>query len=311
LIDPSFCQVPVSTSREQYVEFRRSLARTPPLVRRSVRARGLDFAVWTSPDVPGATPLVIVNGGMVFGHELLWPALSPLASSRQLVLYDQRGRGESAAPPGALASRIEHDAGDVPALREAMGIERWDVLGHSWGGGIALLAAGKDAGGTRRLVLVDAVGVTSGWIAGMHDRALRRLDPPRRSALEPIDPLSLRHPDPGLHSTYSRAFHPAWFADPDFADGITPPRAISLTGAAIAARLRREGYDWTDAARAVAIPTLVVHGELDPLPADEARRIAQLIPGARLVLIPNCGHMPFWESPETFFALVDAFLPSD
>jgi len=281
------------------------------LERLMVRARGLDFAVWKSPEVAGATPLVCVNGGMIYGHDLLWPAMSPLAANRQLILYDQRGRGESAAPPGPNASRIEHDAGDVPALREALGIPRWDVLGHSWGGGVAMLAAERDRAGTRRLVLVDAVGTTSSWIADLHERGLQRLDPARRTALEPLDPLALRNPDPGFHSTYSRAFYPAWFGDPRFAQGFTPPRAMSVTGTAIAARLRREGYDWTELVRAIEARTLVVHGERDPLPVEEARLLSQLISGARLVLIPECGHMPFWEAPETFFLLVDSFLTSD
>jgi proline iminopeptidase len=174
-----------------------------------------------------------------------------------------------------------------------------------------MLAAAGDPNGTRRLVLSDSVGPTSTWIGDLHARGLQRLDPARRSALEPLDPTSLANPDPGLHSTYSRAFYPAWFGDPQFAQGFTPPRAISVTGAAIAARLRRDGYDWTAQIRAVEARTLVVHGELDPLPAEEARRIAQLITGARLVLIPDCGHMPFWEAPETYFTIVDSFLTSD
>jgi len=299
-----------STSRERFAEFRRGLPRAPELQRLTLRARGLDFAVWRTPDVPGGTPLVCVNGGMLYGHDLLWPAMSPLAVNRQLILYDQRGRGESAAPPGPGGARIEHDAGDVTALREALGIDRWDVLGHSWGGGISLLAAAADRDGTRRLVLADSVGATSAWLGTLHQRGLQRLDPVRRSALEPLDPATLSHPDAGMHSTYSRAFYPAWFGDPQFARGFTPPRAMSITGAAVIARLRREGYDWSDALRAVAAPSLVVHGELDPIPSDEARRTSQLIPGARLVLIPECGHMPFWEAPETFFALVESFLTS-
>lgn len=297
-----------NTTRERFLEFRRRSPRPPLLERRTVRARGLDFAVWLSPAIPGATPLVCINGGMIYGHDLLWPAMSPLASARQVILYDLRGRGESAAPPGTAASRIEHDAGDVRALREALGIPRWDLLGHSWGGGIAMLAAERDREATRRLVLVDSVGATSGWLAGLHDTAMGRLEATRRAALEPLDPADLVLPDPGLHSTYSRAYYPAWFADQEFAATFTPPRAISPTGSAVAARLRRDGYDWTALVRAIEAPTLVVHGEQDPLPIEEARRLAALIPGARIEVIRAAGHMPFWEAPESFFDLVDGFL---
>ncbi len=275
-----------------------------------VPARGLRFAVWTSPAVPDAVPLLCINGGMIYGHDVLWPAMAPLSPARQIILYDQRGRGESSTPPGPNASRIEHDAGDVGALREALGISQWDILGHSWGGGIAMLAAGMDPVGTRRLVLVDAVGTSSGWLEGLHERGLARLDPTRRPALEPLDPRLLRNPDPGFHSTYSRAFYPAWFADPRFAQGFALPQVTSVAGTAILARLRREGYDWTELVRNMEARTLVVHGELDPLPAAEARNLSKLLPGARLVLIPECGHMPFWEAPETFFLLVESFLKS-
>jgi proline iminopeptidase len=79
--------------RDAFIAFRRSLGRTPPLQRMTVRVRGLDFAVWTSDPVGNATPLLLVNGGLLYDHSLLWPSLSPLAADRQVILYDQRGRG--------------------------------------------------------------------------------------------------------------------------------------------------------------------------------------------------------------------------
>ena len=79
-----------------------------------------------------------------------------------------------------------------------------------------------------------------------------------------------------------------------------PPRSESRTGAAVAARLRREGYDWTALVRAVHAETLVLHGGEDLLPPAVARELAALIPSARLSIIPGAGHMPFWEAPESF-----------
>jgi proline iminopeptidase len=288
--------------------FRRSRPPAPRLARQFVHARGLDFAVYTTPQVAGVPPLVCINGGLLYGHALLWPALAPLSQRRQLVLYDQRGRGESKAPPGVRQARLEHDAGDVVAIREALGLREWDVLGHSWGGGIAMLAAEQDRGGVRRLVLVDSVGATSAWLDALRDAALARLDAGERAAFERIDPAELTAPDPEIHSAHSRAIYPAWFADPDLAAMFAPPRASSATGATVAAHLRREGYDWGSRVRAVSAPTLVIHGERDLLPVGVARELASLLVRARLELIPDSGHMPFWEAPERFFALVDAFL---
>ncbi len=300
----------MSSSRERFVAFRRALPRPPRLRRETVAARGLAFAVFTTPEVAGATPLVCINGGLLFDHRLLWPALSPLAARRQLVFYDQRGRGESQAPPGLRAARLDHDAGDVVALREAIGLRRWDVLGHSWGGGVAMLAAERDPDGVRRLVLVNAVGATSAWLAGLHAAALERLDAGDRAVLQHIDPAALLAPDPSVHSAYSRAMYPAWFADRELAAMFSPPRSESRTGAADSARIRAEGYDWRTAIRAIRAPTLVMHGERDLLPPEIARETASLIPSARLTLVPGAGHMPFWEAPQAFFPLVDDFLSS-
>jgi pimeloyl-ACP methyl ester carboxylesterase len=296
------------SARQRFMAFRRGLPRTPRLTRQIVPLRGLQIAVFSSPPVEGSVPLVCINGGLLFPHENLWPALAPLARNRQVILYDQRGRGESQAPPGPRAARIEHDAGDVGALRQALGLTRWDVLGHSWGGGIAMLAAEQDQEGVRKLVLVDSVGVTSGWLDDLVPSALARLAAPERAILERIDVSALMEPDPQVHSAYSRAIYPAWFADRDLASLFAPPRSTSVTGAAIAAGIRRTGYDWRPLLRGLRVPTIVIHGEADLLPASVAMETAGTIEGARLLLIAGAGHMPFWEAPEHFFRAVDAFL---
>jgi proline iminopeptidase len=245
---------------------------------------------------------------LLFDHNLLWPALAPLAEYRQVILYDQRGRGQSQAPPGARAARIEHDAGDLPAIREAIGLARWDVLGHSWGGGLAMLAVERDQDAVRRLVLVDSVGPVGNWQTNLLRDALPRLGPGDRAVLERISQKALVAPDPAVHSAYSRAMHTAWFADPTLAAMFPPPRSESQTGAAVAAKLRGEGYDWRPLLRAVSVPTLVIHGDRDLLPLSVAHEIVATLRNARLEIIPDAGHMPFWESPELFFTLTESFL---
>lgn len=307
----SVVSTPSASAKDRFLAWRRGRARTPPLERRTVRARGLDFAVWLTPAVEGATPLLAINGGMIYGHDLLWPAFAPLAAGRQVILYDQRGRGQTPAPPGLRAARIEHDVLDVVGLREALGIARWDLAGHSWGGGIALLAAAEDPAGVRRVVTFDAVGATSGWLDDLHRSALGHLE--RRGATEAhallslLDPLLLHEPDPDRHAEYSRTMYAAWFHDQAMRS-FAPPLAHSPTGAAVAARLRREGFDWRERYAAVRAPVLLVHGAEDALPVAEAERSAQLIPNARLVVIPEAGHMPFFENPEPTFAAALAFL---
>ena len=187
-------------------------------------------------------------------------------------------------------------------------IRTWDLLGHSWGGGIAMLAAANDLAGVRRMVLVDPVGPTSEWIVPLRAAVLARLEGDEREAVARIAEDALTDPDAAVHSAYSRAVYPAWFADRDLAHHFTPPEALSDTGAAVLARLRREGYDWRATLRALSTPTFVIHGEHDALPPAVSLADSHLLTNARHAVLPSSGHMPFWEAPERFFSLIESFL---
>ena len=300
------------SAKERFVAFRRSLPRAPLLERQTIRTRGLAFAVYSTPPVNGngadVLPLVCVNGGMLYDHSMLWPALSPLARRRQIILFDQRGRGRTEAPADPSSASIEDDATDVGALRRALGIRKWDLLGHSWGGGIALLAASMDEAGTRRLVTVDGVGPTSAWMPTLRRTVSERLSNEERATFDRIDDAALEAPDAEVQAAYSRAVYPAWFADAELASSFAPPKVTSDTGAAILARLRRDGYDWRERLRALSVPTLVIHGEEDALPVAVSTELVALLPRAQRQLVPHSGHMPFWEAPDVFFPVVDSFL---
>lgn len=296
------------SARARFLAFRRKQKKSAPLAEQHVQARGLSFAVFKSPTVPETTPLLCINGGLHFGHYVLWPALAPLAANRQLIFFDQRGRGKSQQPPGARTARFEYDAGDIAPIRQALGIDHWNVLGHSWGGGLAMLSTAGDREAVSKLVLVDAVGPTSDWLSRLHSGALARLTGERRDTLERLDPAALKVDDIAAHAAYTSALYPAWFSDREFGAIFSSPRANSTTGAAVAARLRRDGYDWTSTISSIRVPTLIVHGEDDLLDVSVAHKIHDLITGSELSLIPHAGHLPFWEAPEEFFNRVEKFL---
>ncbi|MEO5903645.1 MAG: alpha/beta fold hydrolase [Gemmatimonadaceae bacterium] len=296
------------SARERFLAFRRKQKKSPPLSEIRLSARGLEFAVFKSPTIEERTPLLCINGGLHFGHDVLWPALAPLAANRQLIFFDQRGRGKSQQPPAARTARIEYDAGDVAPIRRALHIDRWNVLGHSWGGGVAMLSTAGDQEEVEKLVLVDAVGPTSDWLSRLHSGALARLTGERKALLERLDPANLETGDIAAHAAYTSALYPAWFSDREFGAIFSSPRADSPTGAAVASRLRREGYDWSSIIRSIGVPTLIVHGEDDLLDVSVARQLHDLIPWSELALIPHAGHLPFWEAPEDFFGRVEKFL---
>jgi proline iminopeptidase len=302
------------TTLDRFRAFRRSIGRPPVLRRETVTVRGLDFAVYRTPDpATGAAPLVCVNGGLIFDHRLLWPALSPLAATRQLIFYDQRGRGHSSVPPGARTSRIEFDALDLAALVPALGGVRPHLLGHSWGGGICMLATAHLHDSIQSLTLIDPVGLTNDWFTQLTDRALATLTEPAQRRLRIADaavrPDAPTAADPAALSEFAAAIYPAWFADQSLTALLAPPASTSVTGAAVSARLRRDGYDWRTVVPPAAVPTLLLHGDRDLIPVSVAQATAAALGRrATLTLIPDAGHNPFWEQPSIVFPAIEQFL---
>ena len=171
-----------------------------------------------------------------------------------------------------------------------------------------MLGVSRDAAGTRRLVTVDAVGPTSDWIPMLRQNALARLRGESRNRLERIDEDSLTSSDPEIHAEQTQAIYPAWFVDDDMPMRFALPRRLNPTGSAVLARLRAQHYDWRQELGNISVPTLVIHGELDPLPVEISTQVASAIPSAKHVVIPDAGHMPFWEAPDVFFPAVERFL---
>jgi proline iminopeptidase len=299
---------------QRFLAFRKSLPKPQRLHRTTVSARGLQFAVFSTADPgTGALPLLCVNGGLLFDHRLLWPALSPLATHRQLIFYDQRGRGHSSVPPAPRSSRIEFDAGDLSAIAAALNLRRYHLLGHSYGGGIALLSTNHNTDSIASLTLISPVGLQSDWLDALTARAAQRLSGAALEALLAADAAvksdASSAAEPSALSDYANAIYPAWFANAELASVLTPPRSTSVTGAAVSARLRRDGYDWRAAVGQVSMPTLLLHGDSDLIPMRVAEdTIGTLGPKATLIKIAGAGHNPFWEAPSIVFPAIETFL---
>jgi proline iminopeptidase len=104
-------------------------------------------------------PLVVVNGGPGFDHSqlLVLPAAwDGLARSRRVIFYDQRGTGRSFALKTGAADTLEDQVWDLEALRAHLGLETMDLLGHSFGGYLAMAYTARHANRVARLILVDS-----------------------------------------------------------------------------------------------------------------------------------------------------------
>ena len=116
-------------------------------------------------DLSGAhAPLMLLHGGPGGTHGSLMPATA-LAADRAVILYDQLGCGRSDRPAGRGWWTVPHFVSEVDAVRQALALSRLHLLGHSWGGTVALEYAARRPAGLLSTVLASPLVSTRAWIA--------------------------------------------------------------------------------------------------------------------------------------------------
>jgi proline iminopeptidase len=253
-------------------------------------------------------PTVVLHGGPGAHHDYLLPGFDSLARGRELIYYDQRGGGRSAVSRETPVGWKEQVA-DLEELRRVWGLEQLTLAGYSWGGLLALLYAVEFPDRVARLALVSPA---PAWReARLEFERLfseRNLAPELQRQRATLRESGLRDRDP---SGYSQKLFElsvaAYFHDPTRARDLTPFRVTGRTQQEVWTSLA--DYDLRPALAGLAIPTIVLHGTSDPIPADTARTLAELLK-ADFHPLPNCGHVPYVEAFEKFGRLMDEFLPS-
>jgi proline iminopeptidase len=270
-------------------------------------------------EVGEGPPIVAVHGGPDFDHYYFLPELDRLADSFHLVYYDQRGRGRSAAGVRPEDVTLRSDVEDLDRVRRRLELESIAVLGHSWGGVVAMEYAIRHPDRVSRLILLDTAPASAGdW------RRLRVSFAERRPAEDQAEMAAIaatdayRRGDLEAEAAYYRIHFRMTLRRPDLLDALVARLRANFTeegvllARAIEDRLYEEtsgSWEWDlfPALRALAVPTLVLHGEHDFVPVELAERIAEAVPGACLSVLPGCGHFTYLEAPEAVFGEISRF----
>jgi proline iminopeptidase len=259
------------------------------------------------------TPVLLLAGGPGIDAAYLAPLAKSLATAHRTVVLHQRGTGRSEVKPlDASTVSLRLLLEDIEALRVELGIDRWVILGHSWGGLLGMAYAQAHPARVRGLVLVGSGGPSMEWMAYYGDNVLARLPLyDRKAAAYWIEPgRYLADPERAVLE-YSRATAPAMVYDPEkvltLVEQSFRPGAFN---AAVNLLLTPQivGYDFRPALARLEAPVLVVQGRQDPVGESTARALADAFPRATLRFLERCGHWPFVEKEEEFLALVREFL---
>ena len=260
---------------------------------RTMTVRGRTLAYRHHPGRPGRPPLVLCNG-IGSSMDLFDPLIERLDPERPLIRFDVPGIGAS---PRARVPYILHQlALVVRALVRALGYERADVLGISWGGGLAQQIAFQHPRFCRRLVLV-ATG-TGSWMVPARPRVLARMVTPRRHR----DPDYARSIAGELYGGSARHDPDAVVAALHHSLHATSPLGY---GYQLAATAGWTSLPWLPAIRQ---PALVLVGDDDPIiPEVNGTLMARLLPRGELHIYSG-GHLTLITEPHQLAPVVEHFL---
>ncbi|WP_327713018.1 alpha/beta hydrolase [Streptomyces sp. NBC_00464] len=260
-------------------------------------------------------PLICLPGGAMRAGAYLGD-LGGLSATRQLVVLDLRGTGDSAVPDDASSYRCDRLVEDVEALRRHLGLERVDVLAHSAAGDLAALYAARHPESLRSLILVAPGTRAAGFAfverAAREAAALRRSEPWYARALPALEGIWAGQLTDELRAAARPFLYGRW---DEAAQEHAAASAEQINAAAAQGYYGPGAFDppaTVAALREFPSPVLVLAGEYDGIPTpDRAAELAALFPESEFVVQRGAGHFPWLDDPGAFVRTVTAFLDPD
>jgi proline iminopeptidase len=262
---------------------------------------------------PGAYPIVVLHGGPGLDHHEFADYLDPLADrGYRLILVDQRASGRSPRCDPQTWT-LETMAEDVVSLARSMGLDRYAVLGHSYGAFVALQNA-VDFPNMAAQTIVSG-GVPSARYLADVEKNLERFEPEHlreQIAASWEKESSVRTPEEFAQlMTEQWPFHFANPEDPRIEE-YDRKTAGSVLSPEVLQQFASNDYgaiEVEDRLGEVSQPVLVLAGRHDRVcSATAAEAIAKGVPGAELVIFEHSAHMTFVEEHAAYLDAVDGFL---
>ena len=249
-------------------------------------------------------PLIVLHGGPGLDHTTFRPYLDPLAEHVRVLYVDERGQGRSdRVDPQTLS--LEVFAHDVDLLAEALGLERFALLGHSFGAIVATFHAIEL--GTAERYVISGGGDSSAALDADVAAALEALGEEGKAITESWEREKTVETEEEL-AELMRDQMPFHFAGP-VPEGYGDDTVFAPDVLRHFANAGYGDFDFVPDLRRIDRPVLVIVGEHDRTTTPRAAHaLHDSIPGSELVVLPGAGHMSFVEAQSAYLDAVRAFL---
>ena len=254
-------------------------------------------------------PVLLLHGGPGLGFDYLRDLADELAQENDVAWYQQRGQEPSAAEgPHTVAA----DVGDARRVLDALGWKRTYVVGHSWGGHLAIHVAEAMPERLLGVLAVDALGsVGDGRWPEFDEEIFRRTPEHLRARARELDELSMAgKADDELALEGMRLVWPAYFADPERAPPMPELRMASERSAEMVPSILAELPALEAGLPRIRVPVGFVHGSRSPMPVGASTDGAERIPGAWVEAVEGAGHFVWVEAPGAVRASLRRLTPN-
>ncbi len=258
------------------------------------------------------TPIIVVHGGPGLDHTYLLPQMLELTKDHQLIFYDQRGSGQSLDTEiSPELMNVNQFVQDLEDLRRELRLSSFVLLGHSWGGELAMYYAVTYPERISGLILMSTGPADDEGYAAFRESVVQKISPIKDKLLALFDLAEFEKlTGPQISELYQNLFS-LYLHDPQKIQNLD--FSVTEDSAKSGARVRdiimkSSRQDLFPKLRELCIPTLLIHGEEDVVPLWTAEKISQAIPKAKLVRLRSCGHFPYIEKPEETSSAIREFL---
>ena len=257
-------------------------------------------------------PIVVLHGGPGFDHRQFLPYIWELADRHRVILFDQRGTGLSSGLIDTESISIETFIADIEGVRAAFNIDKMNLLGHSWGGILAMHYGIEHPEQLRSLILCSTAASIDSFAEMRANYEANRLAADSELLEEIYSSDEYQNGDPQAIERFWRIYFKPYFADPSLVAGLDLHfEKNTIENGTAVARFMMESvgeFDLHEGLQTIRCPTLIIHGDSDPMPSTYAERIHESIEGSELVIAEDSGHWLFVDATETFSTSVGVFL---